>query len=246
VCRETRSIGAHLYTSTTGHRASSASRGSLPWPCLLVQEARSARKLGIVRAASACVVSRANVGGGLRDGELEMVAGLRHSAKVAIMWCNMATDVLSDQVMSTPAVTRRLRHGIAGQETVVVLTLPHPGAAEHADLRGGGVSSPAATPVEAPPPGYLHGVTPTREVDGNEPVPSAAEAESRPVPRIGRAEPCPCGSGRKYKSTSDVTAARDRPVWAARWGVRTRGRNAGWSSVVKHRSPVLGRFSANC
>ncbi len=28
---------------------------------------------------------------------------------------------------------------------------------------------------------------------------SESEAEPEPVPRVGRNEPCPCGSGRKYK-----------------------------------------------
>ena len=37
-------------------------------------------------------------------------------------------------------------------------------------------------------------------------------APLRSMPKVGRNEPCPCGSGKKYKRCCDATPVRDHPV----------------------------------
>jgi preprotein translocase subunit SecA len=63
----------------------------------------------------------------------------------------------------------------------------------------------AISPIQAMPPSddFGGGGDPGRggNVTEMEPRPSAPAAEPfvRQVPKVGRNEPCPCGSGRKYK-----------------------------------------------
>ncbi|MEK7218661.1 MAG: SEC-C metal-binding domain-containing protein, partial [Patescibacteria group bacterium] len=64
------------------------------------------------------------------------------------------------------------------------------------ELTQTGVSAAAFTPPTVRPAG------PSPDVSGQAPVPSQrvkAEQKARSVPKVGRNDPCPCGSGKKYK-----------------------------------------------
>ena len=91
-----------------------------------------------------------------------------------------------------------------------VARLRPPGPAGGQGARSGGAASPlrAGAPAPAAPPARIGGGL-------NLPVPEAADAPAgaaaepeiqlprvtvrRETPKVGRNEPCPCGSGKKYK-----------------------------------------------
>jgi preprotein translocase subunit SecA len=66
----------------------------------------------------------------------------------------------------------------------------------------------AAPPPRRPPPRLA--VHPSAETDlmvgGGRPASAAAPARTAEVPKVGRNDPCPCGSGRKYKKCHGANA----------------------------------------
>ena len=66
---------------------------------------------------------------------------------------------------------------------------------------------PRATPAPPPPPATLRGSMGTMAAPVPDPEAPAAESEvqlprvtvRREAPKVGRNDPCPCGSGKKYK-----------------------------------------------
>lgn len=65
--------------------------------------------------------------------------------------------------------------------------------AEHADASQTGVEESAAEkPVQAPP-------RPNQRVPGQRPPAQRPVSVKRQAPKVGRNDPCPCGSGKKYK-----------------------------------------------
>lgn len=124
-----------------------------------------------------------------------------------------------------PPAERTITTVVAGDEIAVTLTLPHPGAALHADLS----SSPPAPPSPLPlPRDPVHAPLEERRTSSppffqeqsarpgypRDPAPAAPPAP-RAWARVGRNDPCPCGSGRKFKRCHGDTAAADRGAAAA-------------------------------
>src|SRR5690606_2644815 len=100
------------------------------------------------------------------------------------------------QVVEQPPTdmgTLRFQHAAAPSLTAAPAGAPPPPAAAARAMAGGGAGAAAAG---RPPPGFPSGG----------PSPAAAAAGADPVapyvreqPKVGRNEPCPCGSGKKYK-----------------------------------------------
>jgi preprotein translocase subunit SecA len=80
------------------------------------------------------------------------------------------------------------------QLTGVPPTRPVPGAAP----RGSGPASEADLMLGAAPMPVPRGVTAVKPPADGSAAP-ASRVASRSVPKVGRNDPCPCGSGKKYK-----------------------------------------------
>ena len=121
--------------------------------------------------------------------QTEMALALREEAVARAAKAFQALDrILDDPKSSTSA---RLRAALF----ILSHALPNPGSRSRTVYN---VSAPAPPPLpaaEAPAAsqnsGNLHNFA---QVE-----PSGQQPYRRPEPKIGRNEPCPCGSGRKYK-----------------------------------------------
>src|SRR5215467_5662012 len=107
---------------------------------------------------------------------------------VKLLW--RLRPVLSDEgQMPAP------RRAPARQRSPLILSGP---AEEPVSAFAGATRSAVATPVGAPPPGRQ----PAR-VGGDDAV---VKTVRRDEPKVGRNDPCPCGSGKKYKKCHGATA----------------------------------------
>jgi len=71
---------------------------------------------------------------------------------------------------------------------------PRQMVAQHAEAEAWGSGGGAAEPQAAPAPGPQQG-----RAAAGAPGPRPAPQPVRAMPRVGRNDPCPCGSGKKYK-----------------------------------------------
>jgi hypothetical protein len=142
-----------------------------------------------------------------------------------------------------PPARRTIATNVSGEDVSVTLTLPHPATALHADLDTPAPSPPRhdrkaqpRVPIDAShdvrrvdEPSLLRGGT----AAGSYPreLAHAPEPMQRAWPRVGRNDPCPCGSGRKFKRCHGDTVATDhgaasvldqRAERAGRWHERDR------------------------
>jgi preprotein translocase subunit SecA len=71
---------------------------------------------------------------------------------------------------------------------------PRQMVAQHAEVEAWGSGGAASEPQPAPAPG-----APAGRAASGQPAPRPAAQPARAMPRVGRNDPCPCGSGKKYK-----------------------------------------------
>ena len=108
-----------------------------------------------------------------------------------------------------PEPADRLHHDAPSAEPTIVHKGAQPGGPTtmHNEANPGPVNNPAQP---APPPPQPQSAVNPRPVVLEKPHIPAQQPYRRPEPKVGRNEPCPCGSGQKFKK-----CCLDKPPFAA-------------------------------